>query len=149
MRAVVQRVSQASVSVEGKVVSQIGNGFLVLCGVFGYDEDADAQWMAKRIANLRVFPDKDGKMNLSPLDVKAEILLVSQFTLCADIRKGNRPSFIEAMEPAKAEAMLATLTRAIESYGLTVKGGVFGAKMQVSLVNDGPVTILLDSRLFR
>ena len=149
MRAVVQRVSQASVTVDGEVISQIGAGFLVLCGVFDYDEEADAQWMARRIANLRVFPDQDGKMNLSPLDVKAEILLISQFTLCADIKKGNRPSFTEAMEPAKAEAMLTALARAIEGYGLTVKGGIFGAKMQVSLVNDGPVTILLDSRLFR
>ncbi len=149
MRAVVQRVSSASVRVNGEDFSEIEQGLLVLCGVFGYDNDEDTEWMARRIANLRVFSDEAGKMNLSPIDVNAEVLLVSQFTLCADIRKGNRPSCIDAMEPERAKKIIEELASRISGYGLSVKMGQFGALMKVSLVNDGPVTILLDSRLFR
>lgn len=121
----------------------------MLCGAFDYDTDDDVDWLARRIANLRIFADSDGKMNLSPIEVGGEILLVSQFTLCADVKKGNRPSFSSAMEPQKAKAMIDKLASAIASYGLKVKTGSFGSLMKVSLVNDGPVTILLDSRLFR
>lgn len=149
MRSIVQRVSRASVSVGGSQVSSIGKGFLVLAGVFGYDNDSDLDWMAKRIAQLRVFADAEGKMNLALSEAGGEVLLVSQFTLCANIKKGNRPSFIEAMEPQSAEAMVKRLGEALKGYGLTVQTGVFGALMDVELVNEGPVTIVLDSREFR
>ncbi len=149
MRSIVQRVSRASVSVSGSHVSSIGKGFLVLTGVFGYDNDNDLEWMAKRIAQLRVFADEEGKMNLALSEAGGEVLLVSQFTLCANIKKGNRPSFIEAMEPSAAEEMVKRLGEAIKGYGVTVQTGVFGAMMDVELVNEGPVTIVLDSREFR
>ena len=149
MRSIVQRVSRAEVRVGGELVSSIGRGFLVLTGVFDYDTDEDMTWMAKRIAQLRVFADAEGKMNLSPQDVSGEILLVSQFTLCANIKKGNRPSFIAAMEPQAAEAMVMRLAEALRGYGLNVQTGRFGAMMDVELVNNGPVTIVLDSREFR
>lgn len=149
MRTVVQRVQRAEVCVEGAPVASIGRGFLVLAGVFEGDTMDDLAWMAKRIAQLRVFADAEGKMNLSPLDVGGEILLVSQFTLCANVKKGNRPSFIKAMAPEPAEDMVQKLAGAIGEYGLRVKTGVFGAMMEVELVNAGPVTIVLDSREFR
>jgi len=149
MRAVVQRVERAAVRVGGETVAAIGRGFLVLAGVFDYDREDDVAWMAKRIAQLRIFPDSEGKMNLSPLDLGAEILLVSQFTLCANIRKGNRPSFTPAMAPEPAAELINRLAQAIQAFGLTVSTGVFGAFMEVELVNEGPVTILLDSREFR
>lgn len=149
MRSIVQRVSRASVSVGGSQVSSIGKGFLVLTGVFGYDNDSDLEWMAKRIAQLRVFADAEGKMNFALQEAGGEVLLVSQFTLCANIKKGNRPSFIEAMEPQAAEEMVKRLGEALKGYGLAVQTGVFGAMMDVELVNDGPVTIVLDSREFR
>jgi len=119
----------------------------VLAGVFREDEEKDIAWMAKRIAHLRIFPDAEGKMNLGPLQVGAEILLVSQFTLCANIKKGNRPSFVEAMEPVIAKSIIERLAGAISGYGLSVETGRFGALMSVALVNEGPVTIILDSRL--
>jgi len=128
-------------------VAAINKGLLVLIGIFSGDEENDVAWMAKRIAHLRIFPDAEGRMNVGPAEVGAEILLVSQFTLCANVKKGNRPSFIEAMEPARAESMVNLLAASIEEYGLSVKTGEFGAHMEVALVNDGPVTILLDSRL--
>ncbi len=149
VRSIVQRISRASVSVGGSQVSNIGKGFLVLTGVFNYDNESDLEWMAKRIAQLRVFADAEGKMNLALQEAGGEVLLVSQFTLCANIKKGNRPSFIEAMEPQAAEAMVKRLGEALKGYGLTVQTGVFGAMMDVELVNDGPVTIVLDSREFR
>jgi D-tyrosyl-tRNA(Tyr) deacylase len=149
VRAVVQRVSRAEVRVEGAAVASIGLGFLVLAGVFEEDTMEDLAWMAKRIAQLRILADAEGKMNLSPLDAGGEILLVSQFTLCANIKKGNRPSFIKAMAPEPAEAMVKKLAATIGEYGLRVKTGVFGAMMDVELVNAGPVTIVLDSREFR
>ena len=147
MRCVVQRVSGAEVTVQEKSVAAINKGLLVLIGIFSGDEENDVAWMAKRIAHLRIFPDAEGRMNVGPAEVGAEILLVSQFTLCANVKKGNRPSFIEAMEPARAESMVNLLAASIEEYGLSVKTGEFGAHMEVALVNDGPVTILLDSRL--
>lgn len=149
MRSIVQRVSRASVSVGGSQVSSIGKGFLVLTGVFGYDNESDLEWMAKRIAQLRVFADAEGKMNVALQEAGGEVLLVSQFTLCANIKKGNRPSFIEAMEPSAAEEVVKRLCEALKGYGLNVQAGVFGAMMDVELVNDGPVTIVLDSREFR
>jgi D-aminoacyl-tRNA deacylase len=149
MRSIIQRVSRASVSVGGNQVSSIGRGFLVLTGVFGYDNDDDLAWMAKRIAQLRVFADEEGKMNLALNEAGGEVLLASQFTLCANIKKGNRPSFIEAMEPQAAEVMVKRLGETLKGYGLAVQTGVFGAMMDVELVNDGPVTIVLDSREFR
>jgi len=147
MRCVVQRVTEASITVGGARLVTIGKGLAVLVGVSREDEERDLEWMAKRIAHLRIFPDAEGKMNLAPSMAGAEILLVSQFTLCANVRKGNRPSFAEAMEPNQAEAMMIRLADAISDYGLQVKTGKFGAHMMVSLVNDGPVTIILDSRL--
>jgi D-aminoacyl-tRNA deacylase len=149
VRSIVQRVKRAEVRVGDELVSSIGQGFLVLTGVFEYDNDEDLAWTAKRIAQLRVFADGEGKMNLSPQDITGEILLVSQFTLCANIKKGNRPSFIAAMEPQAAEAMVARLADALRGYNLKVQTGRFGAMMDVELVNDGPVTIVLDSREFR
>jgi len=147
MRCVVQRVAEASVTVAGRRVAEIGRGLLVLAGVSRGDDEKDLAWMAKRIAHLRIFPDAEGKMNLGPLEVGAGILLVSQFTLCANIRKGNRPSFVEAMEPVVAEQMVERLADAIAGFGLSVKTGRFGALMNVALVNEGPVTIILDSQL--
>lgn len=149
MRSVVQRVQRAEVRVGGEAVAAIGAGFLVLTGVFEHDDDKDLEWMARRIAQLRVFADAEGRMNLGPMDISAEILLVSQFTLCANIKKGNRPSFIPAMAPEQAAEMVQRLAKALAERGLTVRTGVFGAMMEVELVNDGPVTIVLDSREFR
>ena len=149
MRSVVQRVQRAEVRVGGETVASTGAGFLVLTGVFEHDDDKDLEWMARRIAQLRVFADAEGRMNLGPIDVGAEILLVSQFTLCANIKKGNRPSFIPAMAPELAAEMVQRLASALAERGLTVRTGVFGAMMEVELVNDGPVTIVLDSREFR
>lgn len=146
MRAVVQRVLDASVSVENQEVSRIGKGLLVLLGVENGDTVDDAKYLASKIAKLRIFEDEMGKMNLSALDVKGEVLLVSQFTLLGDARGQNRPGFIKAMEPEGANELYLTCCKYVESLGLPVSRGVFRANMQVSLVNDGPVTILLDSK---
>jgi len=146
MRAVVQRVRSASVTVEDDVVGEIGTGFLVLLGVATGDGDEDGTWMARKIAGLRVFPDEAGRMNLDLAAAAGEVLLVSQFTLQADCRRGNRPSFIAAAAPeiaAPAVDRVATLLR--DRHGLRVKTGRFGASMAVRLLNDGPVTIVLDS----
>lgn len=146
MRAVVQRVRSASVTVEDDVVGEIGTGFLVLLGVATDDGDEDGTWMARKIAGLRVFPDEAGRMNLDLAAAAGEVLLVSQFTLQADCRRGNRPSFIAAAAPeiaAPAVDRVATLLR--ERHGLRVETGRFGASMAVRLLNDGPVTIVLDS----
>ena len=144
MRAVVQRVSFASVTIEGKVCGSIGKGFLVLLGVHTSDEKADADYIIKKVSGLRVFEDEAGKMNLSLSDVNGEVLVVSQFTLYGDARHGNRPSFIEAALPEKAVPLYEYVVSALKER-FTVATGEFGADMQVSLVNDGPVTILLDS----
>ncbi|MDI9520615.1 MAG: D-aminoacyl-tRNA deacylase [Bacillota bacterium] len=146
MRAVVQRVLNASVSVENQEVSRIGKGLLVLLGVENGDTVDDAKYLASKIAKLRIFEDEMGKMNLSALDVKGEVLLVSQFTLLGDARGQNRPGFIKAMEPEGANELYLTCCKYVEALGLPVSRGVFRANMQVSLVNNGPVTILLDSK---
>ena len=146
MRAVVQRVSDARVEVDGETVAQIGHGLLVLVGV-GHDDGAsDAPELAKRIVHLRVFPDDQGKMNRSVLDAGGSVALVSQFTLFGDARKGRRPYFGDAAAPEIAEPMLEDVARAIRDLGVDVECGRFQAHMQVSLTNDGPVTILLDTQ---
>lgn len=146
MRAVIQRVERASVSVEGEIRGQIGAGFLVLIGVEEGDGDADFRYIAEKVPNLRVFEDEQGKMNRSLLDVGGELLAVSQFTLLGDARGGRRPSFITAERPETADPMYERLVADWRARGIRVETGVFGAHMKVALVNDGPVTILLDSR---
>ncbi len=149
MRAVVQRVLSASVSVAGEEVSRIKKGLLVLLGVSRGDTEADAEYIAKKITGLRVFDDGNGVMNLSAEDAGAEIMIVSQFTLMGDARKGRRPSYIEAGDPEEARALYERMVEAVRNTGLKVETGRYRADMQVSSVNDGPVTILLDSkRLF-
>lgn len=146
MRAVIQRVERASVSVEGEIRGQVGAGFLVLIGVEEGDGDADFKYIADKVPNLRVFEDEQGKMNRSLLDVGGEVLAVSQFTLLGDARGGRRPSFITAARPETADPMYERLVAEWRARGIRVETGVFGAHMKVALVNDGPVTILLDSR---
>ena len=146
MRAVIQRVSEASVTVNQVVSGSIQRGFLVLVGMADNDEEKDALWIAEKIAGLRVFEDADEKMNLSLADVQGAILLVSQFTLFGDCRKGRRPSFLEAARPEKARALYEKLAVNLRQLGLVVETGVFQAHMEVRLLNDGPVTLLLDSR---
>ncbi len=146
MRAVLQRVTRASVVVDGAEVGRITTGWLVLLGVARTDFDADADWLADKVANLRAFEDDAGKMNRSALDVRGEVLVISQFTLLGDCRIGRRPSFIEAAEPAEANRLYRRFHERVAAAGLTVATGVFRAQMQVELVNDGPVTLLLDSR---
>jgi D-tyrosyl-tRNA(Tyr) deacylase len=146
MRAVLQRVSQASVTVGDETVGQIERGLLVLLGVQQGDSEADARLLADKAVALRIFDDADGKMNLSLVDVGGAVLVVSQFTLLGDCRKGRRPSFVEAAPPEVAEKLYETFVAAIGLQGVPVSTGRFRADMQVSLVNDGPVTLLLDSR---
>ncbi|MFT5093106.1 MAG: D-aminoacyl-tRNA deacylase [Planctomycetales bacterium] len=146
MRAVVQRVASASVVVDGKIVGEIEHGFLVLLGVGTDDADADAVALAEKIAGLRVFEDDAGKMNLALNDVGGQMLVVSQFTLFGDCRKGRRPSFVEAARPEKAELLYETFVAEVRGQGIIVETGRFQTHMDVSLVNDGPVTLLLDSR---
>lgn len=146
MRAAIQRVSQARVEVEGKTTGQIERGFLVLLGVHRSDTPQDAEYLARKVANLRVFPDSEGKMNLPLSDVKGEVLVVSQFTLYADTRKGNRPSFIEAAQQVDGKRLYQQFCNLLEAQGLHVETGIYQADMKVHLVNDGPVTILLDSQ---
>ena len=146
MRLVVQRVTRASVTVDGEVTGKIGRGYMVLVGAEVGDTEADARLCADKLAGLRVFVDDEGKMNRSVLDVGGEILLVSQFTLLGDARHGRRPSFIAAARPEEAEPLLVTMKAMLEEKGLHVETGRFRAHMDVELVNDGPVTILIDSR---
>ncbi|MCS6949820.1 MAG: D-aminoacyl-tRNA deacylase [Armatimonadota bacterium] len=145
MRAVLQRVAQAEVRVNGERVASIGRGYLVLVGVTHTDGEPDARYIADKIASLRLFEDEAGKINLGITDVGGEVLLVSQFTLYADCRKGRRPSFTDAAPPDMAEQLYLRVAELLREAGLPVQTGVFGAHMQVALVNDGPVTILLDS----
>ena len=145
MRAVVQRVASASVTVDGKLISEIGKGLLIFHGVAQEDTSADLDYLTNKVANLRVFEDDEGRMNRSLLEVGGEALVVSQFTLYGDCRKGRRPSFIDAAPPDKAEALYQQFIRAISNTGISVRAGIFQAMMDVELVNDGPVTILLDS----
>ena len=146
MRMVVQRVTRASVTVDGEVTGKIGKGYMVLVGSEVGDTEADARLCADKLAGLRVFVDDEDKMNRSVLDVGGEILLVSQFTLLGDARHGRRPSFIAAARPEEAEPLLVTMKAMLEEKGLHVETGRFRAHMDVELVNDGPVTILIDSR---
>jgi D-tyrosyl-tRNA(Tyr) deacylase len=146
MRAVVQRVSRASVEVDGTTVGRIGPGYVVLLGVARGDDDQDADWLATKLLSLRVFEDDEGKMNRSVLDVRGGILVVSQFTLLGDCRTGRRPSFTAAAEPALAERLYQRFTEILASSELELATGVFRAMMKLSLVNDGPVTLLLDSK---
>ena len=145
MRAVIQRVKSASVTVEGKVVSEIRKGLLVFLGVAQEDTPADVDYMASKIANLRIFEDDEGRMNLSILDVGGEALVVSQFTLYGDCRKGRRPSFIHAARPEKADPLYQAFMDEISRLGVPVKAGIFQAMMDIELINDGPVTMMLDS----
>jgi D-tyrosyl-tRNA(Tyr) deacylase len=144
MRAVIQRVSEADVSVEGEMIAAIGAGLVVLVGVATQDTEQDAMTLATKLVGLRIFPDDDRKMNRSIVDAGGSMLLISQFTLLADLRKGRRPAFNEAAPPEIAEPLLATLAAAIEAEGVEVEQGQFGAMMAVSLTNDGPVTIVID-----
>ena len=149
MRAVVQRVSEASVIVEGQIVGQISRGLLVLLGIGREDEQSEGSLLAEKIANLRIFPDDQGRFNRSVLDISGEVLVVSQFTLYADTRRGRRPSFADAAAPEVAEPLIEAFTAVLRERGLRVGSGVFGAHMSVRLQNDGPVTIVLDSATFK
>ncbi len=146
MRAVVQRVQRASVTVDGACVGSIEAGLCLLVGVMDGDTDKDVASLANKVAQLRIFEDEAGKMNRSVLDVGGAVLAVSQFTLAGDVRKGNRPSFVTAMEPGEARAFFERFCVELRGHGLSVATGTFRAHMEVSLVNDGPVTILLDSK---
>ena len=149
MKAVIQRVSEASVAVDGEIVGRIGRGLVVLLGVGHGDGAAEATLLAEKIANLRIFPDDAGRFNRSALDIGGAMLVISQFTLFADTRRGRRPSFSDAAAPEIAAPLVEAFAAALRECGLTVASGVFGAHMQVSLINDGPVTIILDSATFR
>lgn len=145
MKVVLQRVSRASVTVDGQRISEIGHGLLLLVGVASGDTEDAADWLARKVAGLRVFADGEGKMNLSVTDAGGSVLAVSQFTLLGDARKGNRPSFVEAAPPEEAEPLFDYFCERLRANGVTdVQKGSFGAMMDVELVNDGPVTILLE-----
>ena len=146
MKTVIQRVSEANVKVEGKIVGNISQGLLLLIGIDENDEKEDADWLVQKILNLRIFGDENGKLNLSVQDIKGEILCISQFTLIADYKKGNRPSFIKAARPDKAIPLFEYFKNEISKSGLKTESGIFGADMKVSLLNDGPVTIVMDSK---
>lgn len=147
MKAVLQRVTHAQVVVDGELISKIGQGFLVLLGVDNTDTKEDADILSRKISGMRVFEDENGKMNLSLTDIGGELLVISQFTLLADCKKGRRPSFVNAGAPDMANELYEYFCERIKIDGIpTVKKGVFGADMKVSLLNDGPVTILLDSK---
>ena len=145
MRAVLQRVSQASVTVDGQIVGQIGQGLLVFLGVGQGDSEREVKIMADKIAQLRIFGDEEGKMNRSLLDIHGEVLVISQFTLYADMKRGRRPSFTNAAPPALAIPLYEQFKEALANHGLTVASGIFGAMMSIELRNEGPVTIVLDS----
>ena len=149
MKAVIQRVTSADVKVDGKCVGECKEGLMVLFGAADGDTEAEAELLARKTANLRIFCDNDDKMNLSVLDIDGEILAISQFTLCADVKKGNRPSFINAMEPVGAERLYKHYCQALRNLGVKkVDEGVFGADMKVTLTNDGPVTIIYDTEIW-
>lgn len=147
MRAVIQRVLEAAVTIDGETVSRIGSGLLVLLGVEEIDDATDVEWLAAKIAKMRIFSDAEGKMNLAVTDTGGEVLVVSQFTLHASTKKGNRPSFIRAAAPGHSEPLYEAFCAAMErETGKPAGRGVFGGDMKISLVNDGPVTIVIDSR---
>ena len=145
MRCVIQRVTEASVTVDGEIIGKIGRGYMILIGVSSEDGEKDVKYMADKVPNLRIFEDADGKMNRSILDEGGEILAVSQFTLYGDARGGRRPSFSAAARPEQANALYEQLVEAWRAQGIHVETGRFRAEMQVSLINDGPVTLLMDS----
>ena len=150
MKAVIQRVDSAAVRVDGKTVGSCGKGYMILFGAALGDTEAETELLAKKTANLRVFCDENGKMNKSILDIDGEVLAVSQFTLCADVKKGNRPSFIGALEPKSAERLYDLYCEKLKELGIKrVEKGIFGADMKVELINDGPVTILFDTDIWR
>jgi D-tyrosyl-tRNA(Tyr) deacylase len=147
MRLVIQRVSKASVTIDKQVRSYINNGLLILAGVEESDTEEDANWLSGKVANMRIFSDPEGKMNLSVKDISGELLVVSQFTLHASTKKGNRPSFITAARPEKAIPLYEFFVRKLsEESGISCKTGEFGADMKIELINDGPVTIIIDSK---
>ncbi len=146
MRACVQRVSRAKVQVDSQVVGEIGVGLVVLVGVGKEDAEADARYLAEKVAQLRIFPDDDGKMNRSLLDVQGQVLAISQFTLFGDCRKGRRPSFVSAADPETGNRLYEQYVSDTRELGVTVETGRFQTDMQVELINDGPVTIMLDSK---
>lgn len=146
MRAVVQLVKEGSVKVAGNVTGSIGKGVVILLGVTHEDTEKDASYLAEKIVNLRIFPDQEGKMNLSLLDIHGQALIVSQFTLYGDCRKGRRPGYSKAAGPEKAELLYNFFIKQVSDFGIAVGTGIFQAMMEVSLINDGPVTLLLDSQ---
>lgn len=149
MKAVIQRVSEAHVKVDNEIVGAIKQGLLLLIGIDEEDQQTDASWLIQKILNLRIFGDEQGKLNLSVLDVSGEILCISQFTLIADYKKGNRPSFIKAAKPDKAIPLFEFFKTEISRSTLKTESGIFGADMKVSLLNNGPVTIVMDSKTKR
>lgn len=147
MIVVIQRVSEASVKIEGEIAGEIGQGLLILVGIVQEDSEEDMDWLCKKIINLRIFQDEENKMNLSLQDVQGDILLISQFTLHASTKKGNRPSFMEAAKPDTAIPLYEQFIQKLEiALDKTIQTGEFGADMKVSLINDGPVTIVIDSK---
>ena len=150
MKAVIQRVAHACVKIDGEITGKAEKGFLVLLGVTEEDTDEQARLLAQKVANLRIFCDENDKMNLSLLDIAGDALVISNFTLCADSKKGNRPSFIHAMEPVRADELYRLFCSELSSCGVkSVQTGRFGADMKVDLLNDGPVTIILDTDIWR
>lgn len=150
MKAVIQRVIESSVSVDGKTVGSSGKGYMILVGVTKGDTDSQAQLLARKTASLRVFEDENGKMNKSILDIDGDILAISQFTLCADCKKGNRPSFTDSEEPENAKKLYELYCEELKKNGVKrVEKGIFAADMKVSLINDGPVTICFDTDIWR
>ncbi len=145
MRAVIQRVTQSSVKVEGKIVGEIKKGLMVLLGISDEDKPSDIDYMVEKITNLRIFEDNEGKMNLSLFDIKGELLVVSQFTLYGDCRKGRRPSFVKAAGPDKAEQYYNEFVLKCKNLGINTQTGIFQAEMLVNINNDGPVTVIIDS----
>ena len=146
MIAIIQRVKKSSVSTGGKVIGKIGRGLLILLGVDKKDRPADADYLVEKIINLRVFEDKDGRMNRSLIEIGGKLLIVSQFTLLGDCRKGRRPSFVNAAGPEKANELYMYFIARVEQKGITAETGQFGAMMDVSLINDGPVTLIVESK---
>ncbi|MCD9856236.1 D-aminoacyl-tRNA deacylase [Epilithonimonas sp. JDS] len=146
MKVVLQRVSEASVKVDDEIVGKISQGLMLLIGVDENDENADADWLVKKIIDVRVFSDEEGKMNHSVKDINGEILCISQFTLISDYKKGNRPSYIKAAKPDKAIPLFDYFKDELKKSGLKIESGIFGADMKVSLINDGPVTLVFDSK---
>ena len=148
MRLVVQRVDNASVTIENELFSSIGQGYLILFGAEKGDTKAQADWLANKVSVLRCFPDENGKMNLSIKDIQGEMLIVSQFTLAGDVKKGTRPSFDKAMAPNEANEMYEYFISKVKEQNIQVKTGVFGAHMEVKLLNNGPVTFVIDAPIF-